>query len=155
MAAHCFDPGSHATPCAGSHGDVALHDVPEAPSAAHDPLVLVKPPSPTTSLSLQKNPVAHGAVALHGSPDSPSPAQIDPPSPSFATHVRPMSHGVDPLQAAPSCAAGLFAQSPHAPALVDVTRQNADVHCESSMHAVPPASIPGCAAHAESGVPAA
>ncbi len=89
-------------------------------------------------------------MSLHGSPDSPRPAQIDPPSPSFATHVRPTSHGVEPLHAAPICAAGLFAQSPQAPALDDVFLQNADVHCESSMQAVPPVRDPGCGAQAGS-----
>lgn len=146
--AHCCDDGSHATPCEGSHGEVALHVAPDAPSAAHDPLDDVKPPSPTTVSSLQKKPVAQGAELLHGSPDSPRPAQIDPPSDALVTHVRPMSQGVDPLHTEPSCAAGLFAHSPHAPALDDVTLQNADVHCESSMQAVPPLSDPGVGAHA-------
>jgi hypothetical protein len=153
--AHCCEDGSHATPCDGSHGAAALHVAPDAPSAVHEPLDVVNPPSPTIVVSLQKKPVAHGAEALHGSPDSPRPAQIDPPSLALVTHVRPTSHGVDPLHAAPSCAAGLFAQRPHAPALDDVTRQNADVHCESSMQAVPPLSDPGVGAHAGSGTLAA
>ncbi len=52
MAAHWCDDGSHATPCDGSHG-AELHDAPDAPSAVHDPAVVVKPPSPTTLVWLQ------------------------------------------------------------------------------------------------------
>ena len=111
------------------------------PCATHEPTLL--PPSPTEKI--QVDPAVQGEDALHSDPEVPIPTHVGVAPPE---QLSPTPQGVEPLQVSPSFAGGFVEHRPHAPGLVDVTRQYADVHCASSMQALPPASAPGCVAHA-------